>query len=59
MAAGGVAPMGGRAGQTTMLRSRLGGLEERFAFQRAVSRLAEMRTDKFLELRSHQSPVTL
>lgn len=55
MAAGGVAPLGGAPGQATVLQSRLGGLEERFAFQRAVSRLAEMSTDKYLARRAHQA----
>ena len=51
MASGGVAPLAQRTGQAVELQARLGGLEEKFAFERAASRLAEMQTDAFLQLR--------
>lgn len=57
MAQGGVAPVAGRKGQAVQLQARLGGLEEQFAFQRAASRLAEMQTDTFLQLRQPAHPV--
>lgn len=50
MESGGVAPLGG-GGKSQSLQSRLGGLEEQFAFKRAVSRLHEMQTDLYLQLR--------
>lgn len=51
MAVGGVAPVGARAQEAQRLQARLGGLEEQFAFRRAVSRLHEMQTDAYLQRR--------
>ncbi|KAK9808342.1 hypothetical protein WJX73_003940 [Symbiochloris irregularis] len=48
---GGVAPIADSANQAVNLAGQLGGLEERFAFRRAVSRLHEMQSTAYLASR--------
>lgn len=50
MADGGVAPVAASAAEAAAAAQRLGGVEERFAFARAVSRLYEM------QVRCHATP---
>jgi predicted ATPase len=47
-ARGGVAPVAGTAREMRLAKLRLSGLEERFAFSRATSRLLEMQTPKYV-----------
>ena len=47
-ARGGVAPVAGTAREIRLAKLRLSGLEERFAFSRATSRLLEMQTPKYV-----------
>ena len=51
MAEGGVAPVAGTAGSMKGAVAQLSGLEERFAFRRAVSRLLEMNTAAYVRSR--------
>ena len=46
-AQGGVAPVAGTPREMRLAKLRLSGLEERFAFSRATSRLLEMQTPKY------------
>jgi predicted ATPase len=46
-ARGGVAPVAGTAREMRLAKLRLSGLEERFAFSRATSRVLEMQTPKY------------
>jgi predicted ATPase len=46
-ARGGVAPVAGNAREMRLAKLRLSGLEERFAFSRATSRVLEMQTPKY------------
>lgn len=46
MADGGVAPVAATAAEAAAAAQRLGGVEERFAFARAVSRLYEMQVSE-------------
>ena len=47
-ARGGVAPIAGTAREMRLAKLRLSGLEERFAFSRATSRVLEMQTPKYV-----------
>ena len=47
-ARGGVAPVAGTAREMRLAKLRLSGLEERFAFSRATSRLLEMQTPTYV-----------
>ena len=47
-ARGGVAPVAGTAREMRLAKLRLSGLEERFAFSRATSRLPEMQTPTYV-----------
>lgn len=49
---GGVAPLGGTTAEAINLSVQLGGLEEKFAFKRAISRLHEMQSAAYLLSRS-------
>lgn len=51
MQEGGVAPIADSANQAVNLAGQLGGLEEKFAFKRAVSRLHEMQSAAYLASR--------
>ena len=48
---GGVAPIAASATDASSLTGQLGGLEERFAFKRAISRLHEMQSAAYLSSR--------
>jgi len=48
---GGVAPVASTAAEAAATTQRLGGVEEKFAFARAVSRLYEMQTPLYLASR--------
>jgi predicted ATPase len=48
---GGVAPVASSAAEAAAATARLGGVEERFAFARAVSRLYEMQTPLYIDSR--------
>ena len=52
MVDGGVAPVAATADAAAAASAQLGGAEEQFAFARAVSRLHEMQSEKFLQLRA-------
>ena len=52
MTEGGVAPVAASPAAAAAAAARLGGLEEQFAFQRAVSRLHEMQSATYLHSRS-------
>ena len=51
MAEGGVAPVAVTAAAAQAATQNLGGVEEKFAFARAVSRLYEMQSDTYLKSR--------
>lgn len=51
MAEGGVAPVAATASAALAAAQNLGGMEEKFAFKRAVSRLHEMQSDTYLRSR--------
>ena len=48
MAEGGVAPVAATANAAMAAAQNLGGMEEKFAFKRAVSRLHEMQSNAYL-----------
>ena len=52
MVDGGVAPVAATSDAAAAASAQLGGAEEQFAFARAVSRLHEMQSEKFLQLRA-------
>ena len=52
MQEGGVAPVADSASTAASLAGQLGGLEEKFAFRRAVSRLHEMQSQSYLASRA-------
>ena len=51
MAEGGVAPVAATANAAMAAAQNLGGMEEKFAFKRAVSRLHEMQSETYLASR--------
>ena len=53
-ARGGVAPIAGTAREMRLAKLRLSGLEERFAFSRATSRVLEMQTPKYASRARHR-----
>ena len=55
MTAGGVAPVAASPGAAAAAAARMGGMEEQFAFKRAVSRLHEMQSPAFLKSRSREA----
>lgn len=54
MAEGGVAPVIASPAAAAAAAARMGGMEEQFAFKRAVSRLHEMQSAAYLGSRSRQ-----
>ena len=52
MAEGGVAPVAATASAAMAAAQNLGGMEEKFAFKRAVSRLHEMQSQSYLRFRT-------
>ncbi len=52
MQSGGVAPIFTSSEAALAATAQLGGMEEKFAFQRAISRLHEMQAQSYTQLRS-------
>ena len=52
MQAGGVAPVFASSEAALAATAQLGGMEENFAFKRAISRLHEMQAASYLQMRS-------
>ena len=51
MESGGVAPVFASSEAALAATAQLGGMEEKFAFQRAISRLHEMQAQTYLQAR--------